>query len=194
MSVLEASSRPITAVAWASNTSTCPSHFSLVTMTTAQCCVLYSHVCLTGVVCVCVFVCLCVCVCVDQSNWRWRFSKLQQRFWTQVRILPVLQQSENTHSQLSLAFICIISLSPLYLFFFHVSFTVLHLSHSLVFYSHMRLICSSVSLQPVCLSQDLSGGMVVSDVQVISDKEIIPHGYCYIPEYLEHSKSNLTDL
>lgn len=61
MSVLEASSRPITAVAWASNTSNCPSQFSLVTMTTARTCTLsvqYSHVChLTGVVCW--FMCLC---------------------------------------------------------------------------------------------------------------------------------------
>ncbi|XP_051559382.1 multivesicular body subunit 12A-like [Myxocyprinus asiaticus] len=38
-------------------------------------------------------------------------------------------------------------------------------------------------------SKDLSGGMVVADVQVISDKETIPHGYCYIPEYLEPKAS-----
>ncbi len=30
--------------------------------------------------------------------------------------------------------------------------------------------------------------MVVADVQVITDKETIPHGYCYIPEFLENSK------
>lgn len=41
----------------------------------------------------------------------------------------------------------------------------------------------------LCYSRDLSGGMVVTDVQVISDKETIPHGYCYIPEYLEHKAS-----
>ncbi|XP_064819336.1 multivesicular body subunit 12A-like [Oncorhynchus masou masou] len=37
----------------------------------------------------------------------------------------------------------------------------------------------------LCYSKDMSGGMVVSDVQVISDKETVPHGYCYIPEHLE---------
>uniref|UniRef100_A0A672MJZ1 Multivesicular body subunit 12A n=1 Tax=Sinocyclocheilus grahami TaxID=75366 RepID=A0A672MJZ1_SINGR len=38
-------------------------------------------------------------------------------------------------------------------------------------------------------SKDLSGGMVVADVQVITDKETIPHGYCYIPEFLEPKAS-----
>lgn len=42
--------------------------------------------------------------------------------------------------------------------------------------------CVSLSLQ------DLSGGMVVSDIQLISDKESIPHGYCYIAEHLEPSE------
>ncbi|XP_029918986.1 multivesicular body subunit 12A [Myripristis murdjan] len=41
----------------------------------------------------------------------------------------------------------------------------------------------------LCYSKDLSGGMVVSDVQVISDKETIPHGYCYIAEHLEPKAS-----
>ncbi|XP_030636691.1 multivesicular body subunit 12A [Chanos chanos] len=41
----------------------------------------------------------------------------------------------------------------------------------------------------LCYSLDLSGGMVVSDVRVISDKETIPHGYCYIPEFLENRAS-----
>ncbi|KAI2668893.1 Multivesicular body subunit 12A [Labeo rohita] len=36
---------------------------------------------------------------------------------------------------------------------------------------------------------DLSGGMVVADVKVITDKETIPHGYCYIPEFLEPKAS-----
>lgn len=41
----------------------------------------------------------------------------------------------------------------------------------------------------VCLCrQDLAGGMVVSDIQLISDKESIPHGYCYIAEHLEPSE------
>lgn len=41
----------------------------------------------------------------------------------------------------------------------------------------------------VCLFlQDLAGGMVVSDIQLISDKDSIPHGYCYIAEHLEPSK------
>ncbi|XP_053085932.1 multivesicular body subunit 12A [Pangasianodon hypophthalmus] len=42
----------------------------------------------------------------------------------------------------------------------------------------------------LCFSKDLSGGMVVSDVQVISEKEVIPHAYCYIPEFME-SKSTV---
>ncbi|XP_026882935.2 multivesicular body subunit 12A [Electrophorus electricus] len=41
----------------------------------------------------------------------------------------------------------------------------------------------------LCCSKDLSGGMVVSDVQVISDKETLPHGYCYIPEYMDSKVS-----
>ncbi|KAM4603754.1 multivesicular body subunit 12A isoform 2-T2 [Polymixia lowei] len=41
----------------------------------------------------------------------------------------------------------------------------------------------------LCYSKDLSGGMVVSDIQVISDKEAIPHGYCYIAEHLEPKAS-----
>uniref|UniRef100_A0A8C1QVY0 MABP domain-containing protein n=1 Tax=Cyprinus carpio TaxID=7962 RepID=A0A8C1QVY0_CYPCA len=41
----------------------------------------------------------------------------------------------------------------------------------------------------LCYSKDLSVGMVVADVQVITDKETIPHGYSYIPEFLEHRAS-----
>ncbi|XP_076838963.1 multivesicular body subunit 12A isoform X2 [Brachyhypopomus gauderio] len=41
----------------------------------------------------------------------------------------------------------------------------------------------------LCYSKDLSGGMVVSDVQVISDKETIPHGYCYVPEFMDSKAS-----
>ncbi|XP_026054448.1 multivesicular body subunit 12A isoform X1 [Carassius auratus] len=41
----------------------------------------------------------------------------------------------------------------------------------------------------LCYSKDLSAGMVVADVQVITDKETIPHGYCYIPEFLEQKAS-----
>ncbi|XP_053472328.1 multivesicular body subunit 12A [Ictalurus furcatus] len=41
----------------------------------------------------------------------------------------------------------------------------------------------------LCYSKDLSGGMVVSDVQVISEKDVIPHGYCYIPEFMESKSS-----
>ncbi|XP_030287381.1 multivesicular body subunit 12A [Sparus aurata] len=37
----------------------------------------------------------------------------------------------------------------------------------------------------LCYSKDLAGGMVVTDIQLISDKESIPHGYCYITEHLE---------
>ncbi|KAI7811099.1 multivesicular body subunit 12A [Triplophysa rosa] len=93
MSALEASSRPITAVAWASNTSTCPSHFSLINQTEDG----------------------------GSANFSRGFG-LKSGYY-------------------------------------------------------------------LCYSRDLSGGMVVADVQVISDKETIPHGYCYIPEYLEHKAS-----
>ncbi|XP_026102981.1 multivesicular body subunit 12A-like [Carassius auratus] len=41
----------------------------------------------------------------------------------------------------------------------------------------------------LCYSKDLSAGLVVTDVQVITDKEAIPHGYCYIPEFLEPKAS-----
>ncbi|XP_072318913.1 multivesicular body subunit 12A [Eucyclogobius newberryi] len=37
----------------------------------------------------------------------------------------------------------------------------------------------------LCYSKDLTGGMVVSEIQLISDKDSIPHGYCYIAEHLE---------
>lgn len=93
MSALEASSRPITAVAWASNISTCPSHFSLISQTEDG----------------------------GSANFSRGFG-LKSGYY-------------------------------------------------------------------LCYSRDLSGGMVVADVQVISDKETIPHGYCYIPEYLEHKAS-----
>ncbi|KAA0721657.1 Multivesicular body subunit 12A ESCRT-I complex subunit MVB12A [Triplophysa tibetana] len=93
MSVLEASSRPITAVAWASNTSSCPSQFSLINQTEDG----------------------------GSANFSRGFG-LKSGYY-------------------------------------------------------------------LCYSRDLSGGMVVADVLVISDKETIPHGYCYIPEYLEHKAS-----
>lgn len=41
----------------------------------------------------------------------------------------------------------------------------------------------------LCYSKDLSGGMVVSDIQVISDRDVIPHGFCFIPEYMEPKAS-----
>ncbi|XP_023805060.1 multivesicular body subunit 12A [Oryzias latipes] len=37
----------------------------------------------------------------------------------------------------------------------------------------------------LCYSKDLAGGVVVTDIQIITDKEAIPHGYCYIPEHLD---------
>lgn len=40
----------------------------------------------------------------------------------------------------------------------------------------------------------MAGGMVVSDIQLISDKESIPHGYCYIAEYLEPSEYTHTHI
>ncbi|XP_077054589.1 multivesicular body subunit 12A [Siphateles boraxobius] len=41
----------------------------------------------------------------------------------------------------------------------------------------------------LCYTKDLSGGMVVADVLLMSDKESIPNGYSYIPEYLEPKAS-----
>ncbi|XP_068583118.1 multivesicular body subunit 12A [Cebidichthys violaceus] len=41
----------------------------------------------------------------------------------------------------------------------------------------------------LCYSKDLTAGMVVSDIQMISDKESIPPGYCYIAEHLEAKAS-----
>ncbi|XP_041838164.1 multivesicular body subunit 12A [Melanotaenia boesemani] len=41
----------------------------------------------------------------------------------------------------------------------------------------------------LCYSKDLTGGMIVSDLQVISEKDSIPHGYCYIAEHLEAKTS-----
>ncbi|XP_020497042.2 multivesicular body subunit 12A isoform X2 [Labrus bergylta] len=41
----------------------------------------------------------------------------------------------------------------------------------------------------LCYCKDLAGGMVVSDIQLISDKDSIPHGYCYIAEHLEPKAS-----
>ncbi|KTF75138.1 hypothetical protein cypCar_00049033, partial [Cyprinus carpio] len=48
---------------------------------------------------------------------------------------------------------------------------------------------SNSSACPGHFTLDLSVGMVVADVQVITDKETIPHGYSYIPEFLEHRAS-----
>ncbi|CAJ1053206.1 multivesicular body subunit 12A [Xyrichtys novacula] len=41
----------------------------------------------------------------------------------------------------------------------------------------------------ICYSKDMAGGMVVSDIQLISEKNSIPHGYCYIAEHLEQKAS-----
>ncbi|XP_054460830.1 LOW QUALITY PROTEIN: multivesicular body subunit 12A [Anoplopoma fimbria] len=41
----------------------------------------------------------------------------------------------------------------------------------------------------LCYSKELTAGMVVSDIQLISDKDSIPHGYCYIAEHLEAKAS-----
>ncbi|XP_067355176.1 multivesicular body subunit 12A isoform X3 [Channa argus] len=41
----------------------------------------------------------------------------------------------------------------------------------------------------LCYSKDLTGGMVVSDIQLISDKDSIPHGYSYMAEHLEQKAS-----
>ncbi|XP_072240588.1 multivesicular body subunit 12A [Leuresthes tenuis] len=41
----------------------------------------------------------------------------------------------------------------------------------------------------LCYNKDLTGGMVVSDIQIISEKDSIPHGYCYIAEHLEPKAS-----
>ncbi|XP_061686497.1 multivesicular body subunit 12A isoform X2 [Syngnathoides biaculeatus] len=39
--------------------------------------------------------------------------------------------------------------------------------------------------------QATSGGMVVSDIQLITEKDAIPHGYCFIAEHLE-PKANVS--
>ncbi|XP_036413607.1 multivesicular body subunit 12A [Colossoma macropomum] len=41
----------------------------------------------------------------------------------------------------------------------------------------------------LCYSKDMSSGMVVSDVKVIPDKETLPQGYSYIPEFMEPKAS-----
>nr|XP_023651431.1 multivesicular body subunit 12A [Paramormyrops kingsleyae] len=41
----------------------------------------------------------------------------------------------------------------------------------------------------LCYSKNAAGGNIVADIQVISEKETIPHGYCYIPEYMEPKTS-----
>lgn len=41
----------------------------------------------------------------------------------------------------------------------------------------------------LCYSKNLTGGMVIADIQVISDRDSIPHGYCYIAEHLESKAS-----
>ncbi|RVE75592.1 hypothetical protein OJAV_G00000530 [Oryzias javanicus] len=41
----------------------------------------------------------------------------------------------------------------------------------------------------LCYSKDLAGGMVVTDIQIITEKESIPHGYCYIAEHLDSKAS-----
>nr|XP_043884218.1 multivesicular body subunit 12A [Solea senegalensis]XP_043884219.1 multivesicular body subunit 12A [Solea senegalensis] len=41
----------------------------------------------------------------------------------------------------------------------------------------------------LCYSKDLTCGMVVSDVQLLSDKDAIPHGFCFIAEHLEAKAS-----
>ncbi|TRY86180.1 hypothetical protein DNTS_030223, partial [Danionella cerebrum] len=55
--------------------------------------------------------------------------------------------------------------------------------------SNASLCPSHFTLISLSEDGDISGGMVVADIQVISDKETIPHGYCFIPEYLEHKAS-----
>ncbi|XP_057700765.1 multivesicular body subunit 12A [Corythoichthys intestinalis] len=37
----------------------------------------------------------------------------------------------------------------------------------------------------LCYSKATSGGMVVSDIRLIAEKDSIPHGYCFIAEHLE---------
>ena len=46
-------------------------------------------------------------------------------------------------------------------------------------------------VEPLYLSfwlQDVASGMVVADIRIISEKQSIPHGYCYIAEHLEPSE------
>ncbi|KAK0148828.1 Multivesicular body subunit 12A [Merluccius polli] len=37
----------------------------------------------------------------------------------------------------------------------------------------------------LCYSKEQSGGVVLSDVRILSEKDAIPHGYCFITEHLE---------
>lgn len=41
----------------------------------------------------------------------------------------------------------------------------------------------------LCYSKDQSAGVVVSDVRILSEKEAIPQGYCFIAEHLEPKAS-----
>ncbi|XP_026216488.1 multivesicular body subunit 12A [Anabas testudineus] len=41
----------------------------------------------------------------------------------------------------------------------------------------------------LCYSKDVTSGMVVSDIQIISEKDSIPHGFCYIAEHLDQKAS-----
>lgn len=54
--------------------------------------------------------------------------------------------------------------------------------------SHVGSLRLSLSRHVSLPAQESAGGMVVSDIQLITDKESIPHGYCYIAEHLEPSE------
>ncbi|XP_028828300.1 multivesicular body subunit 12A [Denticeps clupeoides] len=41
----------------------------------------------------------------------------------------------------------------------------------------------------LCYTKDSLAGMVIADVQIITEKDAIPHGFCYIPEFLEQKVS-----
>ncbi|XP_015204496.2 multivesicular body subunit 12A isoform X2 [Lepisosteus oculatus] len=43
----------------------------------------------------------------------------------------------------------------------------------------------------LCFSTSMTASMVVQDIRIVLDKETIPHGYCYIPEYLDNKVSVL---
>lgn len=102
----------------------------------------------------------------DQRHRRWISSELYTQLCNEVWILPLLQQGNRDAVHVANTS-CPFPSSPLF----------------------SAPVSPALRKWTVCLClQDLAGGMVVSDIQLISDKESVPHGYCYIAEHLEPSE------